>query len=215
LLELWKPLITGAGYGLLMAVMIGPVFFVLIQTSIEKGFLVGLVFATGIILSDSTYFMLAYLGLSQFENSVFVHKIMGSGGGLFLLGYGFILLFKKQKVIEGKAIEVKGSLFRSFLKGFIVNSLNLPAFFFWIAVIGSTKVTFGNEPKKIFVFFIACMAMIFSTDNLKAYLATRLKHLVTPSLMTWLNRIAGIFFLAIGFKLLYEVIAGYFLKHYF
>jgi len=44
---------NGVIYGLVLAVLVGPVFFTLIQTSIERGFKSGVYVAIGISLSDA------------------------------------------------------------------------------------------------------------------------------------------------------------------
>jgi len=84
--EIWHAIIAGAGAGLLLAVLIGgPVFVALIKTSIEKGFLIGLLFAMGVLTSDSAYFLLVYLGISQLQTTKLVEEILGAGGGAFLI----------------------------------------------------------------------------------------------------------------------------------
>ena len=47
--------INGLLFGLLLCVLIGPVFFALIQNAIEKGFYSGFFMAIGIALSDAFY----------------------------------------------------------------------------------------------------------------------------------------------------------------
>ena len=45
-----------------MAFMIGPVFFVLIQTSILKGARAAIVFDLGVLLGDVSFILIAYYG---------------------------------------------------------------------------------------------------------------------------------------------------------
>ena len=151
------------GSGLVIAIMLGPVFFVLIQTSIEKGFLTALIFSLGIVFSDSVFFFLAWLGISQIAGSALVDQLIGGIGGLILFGFGIHLMLKKPKKVEAHAIDSKGSLFRSFLKGFFVNSLNPSVLMYWLSVVGLVQNRFGHGPP-IFGFFLGCMGMIFCTD---------------------------------------------------
>jgi len=48
--------------GFFMAFMIGPVFFMLIQTSILKGARAAIVFDLGVILGDISFILLSYYG---------------------------------------------------------------------------------------------------------------------------------------------------------
>ena len=58
---------TGITLGLTLAILLGPVFFALIQTSISKGFLKGLFLAIGISISDSVYILTSNLFVRVIE----------------------------------------------------------------------------------------------------------------------------------------------------
>ena len=79
------------GFGL--AFMIGPVFFMLIQTSILKGARAAIVFDLGVITADVIFILFAYFGSHQFlmkvkddPNLYFI-----GGGILFIYGLGMFL----------------------------------------------------------------------------------------------------------------------------
>ena len=75
-------IINGLLFGLLLCVLIGPVFFALIQNAIEKGFFSGFFMAVGIALSDTIYILITYLGISQLvDNPSFNMWLGGVGGG--------------------------------------------------------------------------------------------------------------------------------------
>jgi threonine/homoserine/homoserine lactone efflux protein len=195
----------GVFAGLLIAVMIGPVFFALLQVSIEKGFLIGLVFALGIVSSDAAYFLVAFLGLSQFERTQTVNEIMGFVGGGFLIGFGIYLAMKKVKEMKAADNAIyRTSLVKSYFKGFLLNSLNPSALLYWIMVVTAVHAQYEGDAEKIFAFFMATMIIVFSTDTLKAFLATKLKNVVTRTFMLWLNRISGIILMGAGAKLVWD-----------
>jgi len=50
-----EAIITGIGFGLVLSVLTGPVFFALIKTSIEKGFHAGVAMALGVVTSDMVF----------------------------------------------------------------------------------------------------------------------------------------------------------------
>ena len=51
--------------GLLLSFMIGPVFFVLLETGATKGFRAGLVFDLGVIFADIIFLVIAYFSSYQ------------------------------------------------------------------------------------------------------------------------------------------------------
>ena len=53
------------GLGIVLVFMIGPVFFSLIQTSIERGFEAGAMMAFGIAANDTTFILISYFGFSR------------------------------------------------------------------------------------------------------------------------------------------------------
>lgn len=208
---IWNAILAGAGAGLLLALLIGgPVFLALIKISIDKGFVPGLFFAIGVIVSDSSYFTISYLGISQLSNTHLVEELLGTFGGAFLIGFGLSLIIKKEKQKDINAAIVQGSVLKSMVSGFIINTLNPAAFLFWIATVSTVTVQFSGNKHQILAFFIVCMSTVFGTDVLKAFLAGKVKHLVTPRFLHWLNRISGIILMGIGVEKLGAAIMNYF-----
>src|SRR5688572_4644585 len=90
-----EALIQGIGWGFLLSLTIGPVFFALIQTSIHNGFKCGALMAFGIMLSDSLYIVITYLGVSSIKNVHSLEIWLGILGGIIMVAFGLTTLFKK------------------------------------------------------------------------------------------------------------------------
>ena len=67
--------LKGIQLGFLLAFLVGPVFFTIIQTSVERGFWNGALVAVGVSLSDTLYVTICYFGLLQFLNE---HRLRAS-----------------------------------------------------------------------------------------------------------------------------------------
>jgi threonine/homoserine/homoserine lactone efflux protein len=52
-------------WGVLLAFTIGPVFFVLLETSITKGFRAALIFDLGVVFADFVFILIAYFSTNQ------------------------------------------------------------------------------------------------------------------------------------------------------
>ncbi len=84
-----EPLLNGILSGLLLAILIGPVFFALIQTSIQQGFRSGILLAVGVSLSDAFCAAVCFLGFSQLNlNSPSFKESLAFLGGLLLIAFG-------------------------------------------------------------------------------------------------------------------------------
>ncbi len=118
-------IINGFLFGLLLCVLIGPVFFALIQNSIEKGFWSGFFMAIGIALSDSFYIVVTYLGISQFVENPKFNMWLGGVGGVIMLIFGVIYLFKPVPKKGLKQLHQEDTKwFQQIVKGFLLNGIN-------------------------------------------------------------------------------------------
>ncbi|WP_305982095.1 LysE family translocator [Roseivirga thermotolerans] len=194
--------INGLLFGLLLSVLIGPVFFALIQNSIEKGFSSGLFMAMGIALSDSFYIVVTYLGVSQLVDNASFNIWLGGIGGSIMLVFGTIYLLKPvpQKGLRQKHQE-STKWFQQILKGFFLNGINPFVLFFWLGIISKVTLDFKYTNGEAISFFIVLIATVFMADVAKSYFATKLSQIVTPRFMKIMNRVVGLALLLFSVKL--------------
>jgi len=199
--------VNGLLFGLLLAVMIGPVFFALIQTSIERGFSSGFFMAIGISLSDSLYFLISWLGISQFSQSTGFQSSMGLVGGIIMLAFAIFMFFKPvpKKGLRNDAGQSVSPI-TQVVKGFLLNGINPSVLLYWVGIIGVAKVTHGYQGGQVVTFFAGIITMVFITDVLKAYLSQKLRNLVTPRFMMIMNRTVGTALAVFSITLFYRAI---------
>ncbi|MCX6350716.1 MAG: LysE family translocator [Bacteroidetes bacterium] len=210
MMEYLNPIIGGSLAGLLIAVMLGPVFFVLLQTSLKRGFKSAVFFALGIVTSDTMFTGIAYIGVSSFLNPVKAKPWMTLIGGGFMVFYGIFMFFKKKQIEGAVPKESSTEPLKNFFAGWFFNSINPTAFFYWVVVVTAVTGKYEGNPNQIFIFFVACMGMVFGTDILKAYLADRLKTIVTPTVLHRINQISGLVLFCAGSKLLFDAYKMFF-----
>ena len=204
---MFEPILAGVTLGLVLAMLIGPIFFMLLNTSLKKGFIAAAYLAFGVMLSDGIYITIAYFG-STYISLIQTQKIwIGLGGGLLMIGFGVANLFKKP-TISADELELPDdskTLWIDTGKGFMMNMLNPFVLLFWMGVAGTlaAKEHFSNS--NTILFFIATLGTIFSTDLLKAWLATRLKKIIRPHFLLLLNRLSGIGIILFGCKMLFNI----------
>ena len=114
--------------GFFMAFMIGPVFFVLLETSAIKGFRAALCFDVGVIVADILFISLAYFSSFQLLENLSSHPGLYVFGGTILLVYGLTNVFKKESVKQENKIRItKGDYFSLCVKGSVsYTHLTLP-----------------------------------------------------------------------------------------
>ncbi len=198
-------IIKGILSGIVLALLVGPVFFTLLQTSIERGFISGVFVAIGISLCDSVYILISYLGLSQFLATNNFRHYMAYGGGVILLLFGlYYLLIKSKKLAQYDPQKIESaSGFRLAAKGFIINGLSPMVLFFWLATVSVATTQLGYDTnKKVFIFFGSIVLTVFTTDVVKAKLADKLRVLVTPRVIRIMNIVLGVVMIIFAGKLI-------------
>jgi threonine/homoserine/homoserine lactone efflux protein len=199
-------IVNGIISGIILAFLIGPVFFTIIQTSIEKGFQSGVFVAIGASLSDSLYILVSYLGLVQFMEQENFRHYMAYSGGLIMLGFGiYYLLVKRRRLAQFSfQTEVEGGPWLKLVgKGFLINSLSPMVLFFWIATVGVATTRLGYvHPGKATLFFATIVVTVFSTDVIKAKLADKLRTLITPRFIRIMNIVLGIVMIVFAGRLI-------------
>lgn len=196
---------NGIKLGVLLAFLVGPVFFTILQTSIERGFLRGVLVAVGVSISDAAYVALCYLGLTQIleQKEFHSHLALVGGGILVLFGLYYLLIKSRKKITQGGS-QVRGpGFYRYIAKGFLINGFSPMVPLFWIGTLSIATIDFGYTTNLDLTIFIASMlTTVLVTDILKAYLADRLRRLVTSRFLMIMNIVIGIVLIGFGARLI-------------
>lgn len=203
--------LKGLVTGFILSIMIGPVFFVLLETSIRKGVKAAVAFDFGVLISDLVYILIAYVfykevaDLSEGQDSAILRLV---GGGLFTI-YGVTNFFKKVKEHKFNAIAIPTSTTRDYIflgiKGFVLNIANPLVIFYWFSVMTLGAEDTGGTDNWGMLFFLSTIVLtFFGIDLLKIIGAKRLRPLVTHRVLVGLNRLIGIVFVVFGVFLILQ-----------
>ncbi|WP_439127839.1 LysE family translocator [Polaribacter sp.] len=194
--------------GFFMAFMIGPVFFMLIQTSILKGARAAIAFDIGVILGDISFILIAYYGSRSLLEKIKDDPRLFFIGGLVLIIYGVITYLdksnKKDAIETSKIVEVpiKNNYLKLFFKGFFLNFINIGVLAFWLGTILVIGPTLDMNQNAIFSYFGVIILGYFTTDIIKIVLAKQLKSKMTPFVIYKVKKIMGVILIVFGFLLM-------------
>lgn len=208
----------GILYGLLLSVMVGPVFFIMIETSINKGIKSALLLDLGVLISDLMYVTIAFVFFNEVNDLMenggkgqYVLKIIG-GAVFILLGYFQVkkkkALFISQRNMT-KPLELSASnYFMTLLKGFAINAVNPGVLFYWLTLMSvlpevpeSLHLT---HHQGLYIYIAIILITFFSLDVLKIFGAKKLKEILTPQWMYVVNLVLGIILLVFGALFLFQ-----------
>lgn len=198
-------LLEGVGTGVILSLIIGPVFFALIQHSMTYGFRQAVVMALGILVSDAIYVVVSNFGFQWLSASPVFKMVLGLVGGIILIGFGVVSFRNKriQRPNSGGILAKSFSKRRGFLKGLSLNGINPFVLLFWISVAGLVNVRRDLTVYDKWLYYAGVLITVFSIDVLKAYVAKHLTRFITPRLMQKLNRLVGMVLLVFGIRLVY------------
>ncbi len=199
-------ILSGIQVGLLLAILLGPIFFALIQTGVERGLRAGTMVGLGIWISDILFIAVTYAGLNYItplkESEDFIFYV-GLVGGLVLIVVGVATLLTKPPGWEaGSIISSKASYFSLWLKGFLVNTVNPFTFVFWITMMSTSVGDQGYNKQEAFLFFGAILSTIIITDFSKVALAKYIRKWLTGKHILWIRRVSGGALVAFGVVLM-------------
>ncbi len=196
--------------GLILSLMIGPAFFLLLETSIKKGVRAALAFDLGILISDLIYIAIAYIFYGEVAKLVagkHTELLKAIGGALFIV-YGVVSFFKKSKTQTQEEIENTSNSSRDylmqFLKGLMLNLVNPMVIFYWFSVMALGTEHGADSWFDNLLFLGVLLVTFFSIDVLKIIGAKKLRPFITDPLLHSLNRITGSILFLFGIVLLLQ-----------
>ena len=202
-------ILSGIPWGIFLSFMIGPVFFILLETSIIKGFRAALVFDLGVVLGDIVFIAIAYLGSYRLIQSLNDNSALFMLGGILMLSYGLIsyISLKKEKKIDTKVIDneiIKKNYTGLFIKGFFLNIINIGVLGFWLAIIISVgpKLEMQTSSSRMMTFFATVILTYLLIDCVKIVLAKQLKTKLTPTNILKIKKGISIVLMVFGIVLI-------------
>jgi threonine/homoserine/homoserine lactone efflux protein len=207
-------ILAGLPWGLFLSFMVGPVFFILLETSITKGFRAAIVFDFGVVLGDIFFIAIAYLGSYRLIQSLKDKPALFIFGGIIMLAYGIIsfVRLKNEEKMDDEEIDrdiIKRNYGSLFIKGFLLNVINIGVLGFWLAVIISVGPKLEMQNSRMITFFASVIITYLMVDCLKIVLAKQLKSKMTPNNILKIKKIISIVLMVFGFALM---IQGWFPK---
>jgi L-lysine exporter family protein LysE/ArgO len=194
----------GIPVGFFFSFGMGPVFFTLIQSSLQYGFRKAAYIIIGVVLADIIMLGIAYSGMSallpeKLDVSFWASLI----GGIVLLALGTSFLLKKAVETE---VQIEGGklIAQNISKGFFLNILNPSNFMEWVAMAGILKTKYHFETYENVSFFTAAVSMVILTELAIAFYASKLKGMMTLKTMDSINKVSGVLFIGFGCWFLWE-----------
>lgn len=213
-------LLNGILSGVVLSFLIGPVFFVLLETSIKKGALNAVFIDIGVLISDILYLLLAYFFAQEVLDSLHEHEFVKYIAGTVFIGMGVTAILKRDKPQKKKDINVDEVLdevdgvkdgvanlptkFKAstaiglVLKGIGLNAINPGVLLYWIAACAAATEQLHIASGQLIYYFTATLTTMFGVDMIKIYFAGKLKTKLTDKTISYISIVIGGIFIVFG-----------------
>jgi len=205
-----QDILTAIPLGIFLSFLIGPVFFVLLETSAVKGFRAALVFDLGVVFADIVFILIAYFSSYKLIESLKNDPSIFIFGGILMLTYGIISFIKLKKLKNEVSEEEIEFVFQKkdyralFIKGFLLNFINVGVLLFWFLILITVGPKLELETSRMITFFGTLILTYLIVDMGKMLLAKQLKHKMTPKNILNIKKIISILLIVFGIAIMLQ-----------
>ncbi|MBY0353271.1 LysE family transporter [Candidatus Babeliales bacterium] len=190
-------LFKGLVFGITMAIIPGPIFFLIIQRTLNDGVLTGLLCGLGAMTADVFYALIAAVGLTVVAHYLLAYQpIIVLLGGLFLLYLGITTYTNHVKPFTEKVIA-KGNGFNAWFSTFLLtltNPVTIISYTMMFAGLDVASQSLTSSLTLIFGVIVGALLVVLVLIGLLTYFHQKIS-LRTLSLI---NKTAGVLLTGFG-----------------
>lgn len=200
---MFQDILAAIPLGFFLAFLLGPVFFVLLETAAIKGFRAAISFDLGVLFADVVFLLIAYLSTTKLLNRIKDDPALFVFGGGLLITYGIIQFIQNKRVLQHEEVpEIQKLNKRDYLglaaKGFLLNFINIGVLGFWLGLIIVFGPQMEMETNRMIVFFGAVLGTYFIIDIFKIIAAKKLNQKLTPTRIYNVKKVISIILIVFG-----------------
>ena len=188
--------------GISLSFIAGPVFFMLIETSISKGIRAAICLDIGVFLCDIFFIFIAFYSsvnwIDQLKDQFWLEIV----GGLILIIYGSNQAIQKGRISRSRFRVKRVNYLQLIGKGFFLNFINVGIFVFWFAMVFLIHPKFGSSTLKTTLYFATLIGTCFIIDTIKIILAKQVRKKLTTRRLIVIKQVVGIIIIAFGIALI-------------
>jgi len=203
-----KQYMQGLGFGMMLQLALGPVFFLLAKISLGSGLVPGLSAVLAVVLCDFTYLVLAILGLGALIKKI-PQKLLASASALVLLIFAALYLMKafnqfslnllSTQELSQNAQALVVSPLTAFKETLALTASSPLTIVFWAGVFGSKLSEEKLSASELFFFSFGCVSATALFLGASVLIFSLLLRSFIPKTSPYLDLLLGL--ILIGFAL--------------
>lgn len=193
-------ILSAIGLGFMLSlVFIGPIFFLLIETSFCRGHRHALALDLGVITADILCIIAAYFASADLVELIDKHPGFYRITALIILVYGIFMMLTKTKMhVANEKKIISQNYFKTFVNGFLFNILNVGVILFWLVTVISVRNEYPDL-QNFLLYISLVIATYLVIDLLKILLAKQFHYKLTQNLANKIRKTVGIILIIFSF----------------
>jgi threonine/homoserine/homoserine lactone efflux protein len=194
---MFEALLLAIPLGLALSFAAGPIFFVVIETSISIGKSKAFMLDLGAVTADIVFISIAFYGsqsLLEFLQNIWVSSI----SALAIISFGVYYIRKSRTSGQFQRSVRLARKRHYYFKGFLLNILNIGVLFYWIATTVAIGSLLNHDPEKMITFFISIILVYLFIDVFKIFFANRFKERLKGRRIQLVEGFIGIMMVGFG-----------------
>lgn len=193
-------ILSAIGLGFMLSlVFIGPIFFLLIETSFSRGPKHAIALDVGVVLADILCIVAAYFASADIVYLIDKHPGFYRITAMIIFVYGiYMMVSKTQMHIPNEEKFINQNYFKTFINGFLFNLLNVGVILFWLVTVISVRNQYPDTSG--FTLYLGIViATYLLVDMIKIFLAKQFHYKLTQNLANAIRRGVGIILIIFSF----------------
>lgn len=193
-------ILSSIGLGIMLSlVFIGPIFFLLIETSFSRGPKHAFALDLGVISADIVCIVAAYFASADLVLLIDKHPSFYRITALIIFIYGIFMMVSKTKMhLRNEEKIINQNYTKTFFNGFLLNFLNVGVVLFWLVTVISVRNQYPDTDNFILYLGIV-IATYLGIDLVKIFLAKQFHSKLTQKVANRIRSGVGIVLILFSF----------------
>lgn len=196
----------GLKFGMLLQLAIGPMCFLVFNTSATHGFLFGLTLVIAIAIVDTLYITLSGLGVATIINRKNIKSILQIFGCIVLIIFGINTILGVYHISFLPDINIFSEVTSQniFLQGLLLTSSNPLTIIFWSGVFSTQVIENNLNRRQVILFGFGCILSTLLFLTAVSFAGSILSEFMPVKVIQIFNVIVGTVLIYYGIRLLWK-----------
>lgn len=194
---MFELILSALGLGLMLSlVFIGPIFFLLIETSFSRGPKHAIALDLGVVTADILCIVVSYFASEDLVKIIDKHPGFYRITAFIIFIYAIYMVVSRTNMhAQGEAKMISQNYLRTFLNGFLFNILNIGVVLFWLVTVISVRNAYPGR-EEFLIYMTLVLGTYLAIDFLKISLAKQFHEKLNDRIATMIRRGVGIILVA-------------------